>query len=196
MQGDLIPKLVYSSPLNKLWRADRQQSEQTPSFMSASSLAGRASANRPMIISDFVMEVARGSLFSNCTLSLVGSQTSKSRLCSFAAANHVALLLSPAWRNITASVRELEAQGLRFSLLLNPDSMKVNTKRYKRHQTHLISNQFLAISTTNMVLVLVYSLQVSVNFGNFSRAQEAIISGIQLFFPPNLFEKSPPSAKF
>ena len=62
MQGDLIPKLVSPGHLNKLRTADRQQSEQIQSFMSASSLAGRASTNRSMIISDFVTEVAQGKL--------------------------------------------------------------------------------------------------------------------------------------
>jgi len=62
MQGDLIPKLVSSGHLNKLHSANCQWSEQIPLVMSASSLAGKASANRSTIISGFVMEAAQGRL--------------------------------------------------------------------------------------------------------------------------------------
>lgn len=62
MQGHLIPKLVSLDHLNKLWAADHQNSGQIQSFLSASSLAGRAAFKRCMIILDLVMEGAQGKL--------------------------------------------------------------------------------------------------------------------------------------
>lgn len=62
MQGHLIPKLVFPGHLNKLWAADHQHSGQVQSFLSASSLAGRAAIKRSIIILDLVMEVAQGKL--------------------------------------------------------------------------------------------------------------------------------------
>lgn len=90
MQGDLIPKLVSLSHLNELQTAHHQWWERILLLRSASSVAGRASANRSMIVLDFIIEVAKGNLI--LKLHFIFGWKSKQ-----ASPNYAALLQQTTW---------------------------------------------------------------------------------------------------
>lgn len=194
MQGHLIPKLVSPGHLNKLRAADRQHSGQVQPLLSASSLVGRAAIKRSTIISDLVWswKLLRGSLFSNCTV--FGSQMSKAQLCSFTAAVCGFAAVPSLEKCYCLWSGVLIPERVALQPLTEPQWHESERKMVQTPSNSInLKSKFLAIST---VPVLVYCLQVSVSFGNFSWAQEARISGIELFIPLNLFKISPCSARF